>query len=141
MIPVNWSKAEREHQDGIYSLFHESSSIGPICVPNLKPAPQAKAPGQAKRTPSQKHWRVCLSLLSMHCTGDSSPPRTISLIATLLWTPEMQTSLPPRARRSRTAHGQQLQKTVYQTRVKLPSRRHWCPGVCHRVSTNRAPTL
>ena len=36
-----------------YHMFPESTSVIPRCVPNLKPASQAEAPGQANSLPSQ----------------------------------------------------------------------------------------
>lgn len=63
------SKAEGEHQDGTSSLGSERATLeAPRYVINWNLAPQTKAPGRAKRPPSQRGWgRGSLSLLSEQC--------------------------------------------------------------------------
>lgn len=60
------------------------------CLPDLKTAPQAEAPEQRKRPPSQKDQEVCLSVLSLLCPWGCSLQRTTSPIAAVLWDPKMQ---------------------------------------------------
>lgn len=49
-ISVSSSKARKEHEGGVsLPTFPGSSSIVSRCVANLKPSPQAKAPGQINR--------------------------------------------------------------------------------------------
>ena len=84
------SKAESENQDGVHSLFPWERLCTTRCMPNLKTAPQAEAPEQRKRPPSQTGKVVCLSLLSLLCPWGCSLPRTVSPIATVPWDPKMQ---------------------------------------------------
>lgn len=54
---MNWSMAEKEYKDCVHwPPFPESTSLGPIIVLHQKPAPQAKAPRQAKRPLSKNNW-------------------------------------------------------------------------------------
>ena len=136
---------EREHQDGIHSLCSLRAALfGNTCVPNLRPAPQAEALGQAKRPPLQKDWGMFLSLLSVQCPVDVSLPGTISLIATVPWDSGMQVPPATRARGSRdqgACCGWQIQKPGDQMHVNFPFRRHWHFGVWQKVGVKIAPTL
>lgn len=68
VIPASWNKAEKEHQDGVHILYSlRAPPQAPKCVLSLKCAPQAEVLGQAKRHPSEKDWRICLSPLHVTC--------------------------------------------------------------------------
>ena len=70
-VPVSCSEAKGECKDGIaWPLFPESTSVAPRCVTNLKPTPQAEAPGQVNRPPQFSRG------------GNLS--RTVSLIVSIL---------------------------------------------------------
>ena len=69
-------------------------------VPNLKPAPQAKAPRGATGLFHRKTGGVFQSVVCA-VPRAGSPPTTVSPIVTNLWHPRTQASLGSRARRSK----------------------------------------
>ena len=70
----------------------------------------------------RKTGGVCLSLLSVQCPGGGSLPRTIPLIAAVLWDPKMPGFLATRASDQGVSPKPSATKTGHQTSVKLPSR-------------------
>lgn len=79
---------------GLLSL---DTPIAARCVANLRPAPQAAAPGQVHRPFSQKDQGVFQSA-TVQCPRGGSLPRTASVIVTAPWDPRTQASLAPRPR-------------------------------------------
>lgn len=74
----------RECQDVVHRLCSlEASPYATKYVPNLKLSHQVLAPGQAEVSFTERLSRV-LSELSVQYLVDSSLPKTVSLIATVL---------------------------------------------------------
>ena len=121
MILMNWSKAEGESPDGMARpMFLKSSSVCHKMWSNLKPAPQAEAPGQAKRPPSQKGWGGVPQSTICTVPWGCNLPKPISPIATAPRDPEMQASWlpePGESRGIRQAAAPQTGATDIKTRV------------------------
>ena len=85
-------------------LYHWATREAQVSrwVPNLKPAPQAKAPRGATGLFHRKTGGVFQSAVCAVPWG-GSPPTTVSPIVTNLWHPRTQASLGSRARRSKGA--------------------------------------
>lgn len=107
----SWSKTEGDCQDGTHNLHclraaPESAS----CVGDLTPAPRARAPGQAKKPPSQRDWGMRGWAASVHCPHSPQAgcfPRTGSLIC---HNPvgSMNASTPPPVHQSQVVKGHPL---------------------------------
>lgn len=77
-----------------YPKFPESTSVTPRCVPNLKPASQAEAPGLANSLPSQTDLGCFnVSGCCLCSAWGGSLPITIFLIVTVVWDPGTQALL------------------------------------------------
>lgn len=82
---MSCSKVEGDHKDCISRpTFSESIFKAPRYVPNLKPAPNAEATGQAVAS-LVEGLMVYFSMLSVQCSVGGSLSRMVSSIVTVPW--------------------------------------------------------
>ena len=116
------TRQKERAKTGSLASIPQRPSVGPISVPNQKPAPQAQAPGEANRYLPWSNWDGLSGCLAAPWGGGL--PRTVSAALIVPRDPGSQAALGSRARRSRGIPWWQLQNPGHQCK-------NWAPNVCH----------